>query len=57
MEGLGSDRLGVTLLGGVNVPDDVTGQADDLVSGPFRHLCETFRLGLVLEGVAREVDT
>lgn len=53
---LGPARLGVALLGGVDVPDDVAGQADDLVPGPLGHLRETFRLGLVLEGVAREVD-
>ena len=46
----------VTLLGGVNVPDNVAGQADDLVSGPLGHPREALGLGLVLEGVAGEVD-
>jgi hypothetical protein len=44
------------LLVGVNMPDDVVRETNDFVSGALGHLCETFCLGLVLEGVAREVD-
>jgi len=45
------------LLIGVDVPDDVVGQAVDAVPGALGHLGEAFCLGLVLEGVAREVDS
>lgn len=44
------------LLFGVDVPHDVVWQANDLVACPSRHFGEAFRLGLVLEGVARKVD-
>ena len=45
------------LLGGVDVPDNVVGKANDFVACPLRHFSETFRLGLVLECVAGKVDT
>ena len=41
---------------GVNVPDDVVGQAKDAVAGPLGHLRKAFGVGLVLEGVSGEVD-
>lgn len=44
------------LLVRVDVPDDVVGQAVNSVAGSLGHLGETFCLGLVLEGVAWEVD-
>lgn len=44
------------LLLGVNVPDDVVWQADDLITGSLGHLCKTLGLCLVLECVAWEVD-
>lgn len=44
------------LLVRVDVPDDVVGETDDLVSGAFGHFGEPFRLGLVFEGVAWEID-
>jgi len=40
----------------INMPNDVIREADDLVSGSPGHLGETFRLGLVFEGVAGEID-
>lgn len=42
---------------GINMPDDVVWQADDLVSGPLSHFGEAFCFGLIFEGVAGEVDT
>lgn len=42
---------------GVNVPDDVVWKTVDLVTGTLGHLRESFRLGLIFESVAREVDT
>ena len=56
MEGIKSVHLGIALLGGVDVPDDVARQADDLVPSLLGHSREAFRLGLVLEGVTGEVD-
>lgn len=41
----------------VDMPDDVVRETNDFVSGSLGHLCETLRLGLVLEGVGGEVDT
>ncbi len=46
-----------SLLVGIDVPDHVIGQAEDLVSCPLGHLGEAFRFGLVLECVAGEVDS
>ena len=45
------------LLFGIDVPDDVVGETDDLVTGSLGHLGKTLGLGLVLESVAGEVDT
>lgn len=45
-----------TLLLGVDVPDNVVGETNDLVTGALGHLGETLGLGLVLESVAGEVD-
>lgn len=45
------------LLGGVDMPYDIVGKAVDLVTSPLGHLCESFRLCLVLERIAREVDS
>lgn len=45
------------LLLGVNVPHNVVGEANHLVAGPPSHLGEPLRLGLVLESVARKVDS
>ena len=44
------------LLLGVNVPDNIVGQADHLIPRALGHLCKALGLGLVLEGVARKVD-
>jgi len=44
------------LLVRVDMPHDVVRQSDDLVACTLRHLCEAFGFGLVLKGVAREVD-
>ena len=53
----GGTRLCITgLFLGVDVPDNVVGQTKDFVSCPLGHLGEPFGFGLVLEGVAREVD-
>lgn len=53
----GVTRLCITgLLLGVDVPDNIVGQTKDFVSRPLGHFGETFGLGLVLEGVTREVD-
>lgn len=41
---------------GVDVPNHVIGQANDLISGPLRHLCEAFCFRLVFESVTREID-
>lgn len=41
----------------IDVPDNVVWKAEDAVARAPRHLGETFGLGLVLEGVAWEVDT
>lgn len=45
------------LLVGVDVPDHVVGQTDNLVAGALGHLGESLGLGLVLEGIRGEVDT
>lgn len=45
------------LLVGVNMPDHVVGQSNDLIPGALGHLGESLGLGLVLEGVCGEVDT
>lgn len=45
------------LLLSVNVPYDVVGQTDDTVTGALGHLGKALCLGLVLEGVTREVDS
>lgn len=42
---------------GVDVPDDVIGQADHLVARSLGHFGEALGLGLVFERVTREVDT
>lgn len=39
------------------MPNDVVGETDDLVIGCVGHFGETFRLGLIFEGVAGEVDS
>lgn len=44
------------LLVGVNVPNNVVGQANDLVAGTLGHLGEALGFGLVLESVRGEVD-
>jgi len=45
------------LLLGVDVPDDVVGQAPDAVPGALGHFGEALGFGLVLEGVGGEVDS
>lgn len=40
----------------VDVPDDVVGQTVDAVACALCHFGEPFRLGLVLKGVAGEID-
>lgn len=45
-----------TLLLGINMPNDVVGQTVDAIACALSHLRETLSLGLVLKGVAREVD-
>ena len=40
----------------VNVPDDVIRQPVDAVAGPLGHFRKPFGLGLILKGVAGEVD-
>lgn len=42
---------------GINVPDDVVGKTDNLVASSFSHLGKSFRFGLILKGIRREVDT
>lgn len=42
---------------GVDVPDNVVRETNDLVAGTLRHFGEAFRLGLVLKGVGWEIDT
>jgi hypothetical protein len=44
------------LLVGVSVPNNVVGQAEHLLACTSGHLCEAFRLGLVLEGVRGEIN-
>lgn len=44
------------LLVGVDMPNDVVGQANDLVASALGHLGETLGFGLVLERVRGEVD-
>ena len=44
------------LLLGIDMPDDIVGQAVDAVAGPLGHFREPFRLRLVLECVAGEID-
>jgi hypothetical protein len=44
------------LLLGVDMPNNVVGEAVDAVTRTLGHLGKTFGLGLVLEGVAGEVD-
>lgn len=45
------------LLLSIDMPDDVIRQTDNSVTGTLGHLSKSFRLGLVLEGVAWEVDS
>ena len=45
------------LLIGIDVPDDVIRETDDLIPGSLGHLGKALCLGLVLERVAGEVDT
>ena len=45
------------LLLGVDVPYDVVGKADHFVSCPLSHFGKPFRLGLVLECIAREINS
>ena len=40
----------------IDVPDHIVLEAVDTVAGALSHLGETLGLGLVLEGVAREID-
>jgi len=42
---------------GINVPHHVIRQSVHAIAGSLGHLRESFRFGLVLEGVAGEVDT
>lgn len=42
---------------GVLMPDDVIGQAKDLVSCPLSHLSESFGLSLVFERVRWEINS
>lgn len=44
------------LLVGISVPYNVVGQAVHLFACTLGHLCEAFCLGLVLEGVGREIN-
>jgi len=41
----------------VDVPDYIIGKSVNTIAGALGHLCEAFSFGLVLEGVARKVDT
>lgn len=41
---------------GVNMPYDIVREAVHLVASSLGHLRKSFGLGLVLEGIAREVD-
>ena len=41
---------------GVDVPDDIIGEAVDFVAGSLGHFREPFGLCLVLKGIGREVD-
>lgn len=45
------------LLIGIDMPDDVVRQTDNLLLGALRHLRKALSLGLVLKGVGGEVDT
>jgi hypothetical protein len=40
----------------INVPDDIIGQAINTITSALGHLGKAFSLGLILKGVAREVD-
>ena len=42
---------------GVNMPDNVVGQSNHLVSGPFGHLSETFCLCLIFKRIAWKVNS
>lgn len=44
------------LLLGVNMPHNVVGQTNDLISSSFSHFSETLGFRLVLKSVAREVN-
>jgi len=45
------------LLLGVDMPNDVVGQADDLVTRPLGHLSEAFGFRLVFKGIGGEVNS
>lgn len=38
------------------MPDDVIGQANDLITSSLGHLGKAFGLGLVFESIGREID-
>ena len=40
----------------IDMPDYVIRQPDDFIPRPLGHFGESFRLGLVFEGVAGEID-
>lgn len=44
------------LLFGVDMPNNVIGKAVDLVAGALGHFSKSLCLGLVLKGIAGEVD-
>lgn len=44
------------LLGRVNVPDNIVGETIDSVACSLGHFGKSFGLGLILEGISREVD-
>jgi hypothetical protein len=56
MQGGSALRIAGLLLG-INMPNDVIRKTYHLISCAFGHLGKTLGLGLILEGVAREVDT
>jgi hypothetical protein len=44
------------LLFGVDMPYDIVRQTNDFVTSSLGHFGKAFRLGLVFESVAREID-
>lgn len=50
-------NLGIAaLLFGVDMPNNVVGKTVDLVPGTLGHFSKSLGLGLVLKGIAGEVD-